>query len=184
MSKPNNPRRARLLLVDDEPNILTALKRVFSADDHEIETYTDATAALARAKEVEFDLVLSDYRMPEVDGVSFLTLFRCLQPDTARLILSGFADMDALYGAINDAWIFRFISKPWHDGDLRATIKQALAHRAMLLENQRLADELRRQQEVLNRQQLELERLEREHPGITRVTRGNDGSVLLGRDES
>lgn len=183
MSKQNEPRRARLLLVDDEPNILSALRRVFAVDKYQIETFTEATAALARAKEVEFDLVLSDYRMPDVDGVSFLTIFRTLQPDAARLILSGFADMDALYGAINDARTFRFITKPWHDGDLRVTIRQALAHRDMLLENRRLADELRRQQQLLNLQQCELDRLEREHPGITRVARGNDGSVLLGRDE-
>ena len=167
------------MLVDDEVNILSALQRVFAREPYEIETFTDATTALMRAKEANFDLVLSDYRMPEVDGVSFLTLFRTLQPDTARLILSGFADLDALLGAINDAHISRFICKPWHDGELRTAVSQALAHRAMLLENRRLADIVRRQEQELNRQQIELVRLEREHPGITHVQRGNDGSILL-----
>lgn len=168
-----------LLLVDDEPNILSALTRVFASEPYAIETFTDPTAALARARQAEFDLVLSDYRMPEVDGVSFLTIFRTLQPDCARLILSGYADIDALLGSINDAWIFRFICKPWHDGELRATVAQALAHRAVLLENRRLADRVRAQEELLHRQQRELERLERENPGITRVRHGNDGSILL-----
>ena len=174
----------RLMLVDDEANILSALQRVFACEPYEIETFTDATSALMRAKVADFDLVLSDYRMPEVDGVAFLTILRTLQPDTARLILSGFADMDALLGAINDAHIFRFISKPWHDGELRATVAQALTHRATLLENRRLADQVRAQQAVLHRQQHELERLEREHPGITQVRRGNDGSILLDDDGS
>lgn len=182
MSSPSEKSRTRLLLVDDEPNILSALQRVFAPDGYAIETFTDPTAALARAKEAGFDVVISDYRMPEVDGVSFLTLFRTLQPDAARLILSGFTDMEALLGAINDAWIFRFISKPWHDAELRATVAQALAQRALLLENRRLADIVRRQQQDINCQQIELDRLEHEHPGLTRVRRGNDGAILLDDD--
>lgn len=172
--------RARLLLVDDEPNILSALVRLLAPEPYEIETFTDPAAALAHAKRAEFDLVLSDYRMPEVDGVSFLTIFRSLQPDCARLVLSGYADIDALLGSINDARIFRFICKPWHDGELRAAVTQALAHRTALLENRRLADQVRAQQERLDRQQRELDRLERDNPGITRVLRGPDGSILLG----
>jgi two-component system probable response regulator PhcQ len=182
MSRPSETTRARLLLVDDEPNILSALTRVFAHEPYKIEAFTDPTAALARAQRAAFDLVLSDYRMPEVDGVSFLTIFRSLQPDCARLILSGYADIDALLGSINDAWIFRFLCKPWHDGELRAVVAQALAHRAVLLENRRLADQVRAQQERLYRQERELERLEREHPGITRVRRANDGSILLDGD--
>lgn len=179
MSRNDEFRGARVLLVDDEPNILRALKRVFMPDGYAIETFTDAASALSCARNEKFDLVISDYRMPEVDGVAFLTLLRGLQPDTVRLILSGFTDLDALLGAINDAHIFRFISKPWHDGELRATVAQALAHRAMLLENRRLADQVRSQQELLNRQRHELERLERENPGITRVRLGRDGSIML-----
>jgi DNA-binding NtrC family response regulator len=179
MSRSNDARVTRLLLVDDEPNILSALKRVFQSDGYHIETFTEPAMALTRGSEAEFDLVISDYRMPEVDGVSFLTLFRTLQPDCARLILSGFTDLDALLGAINDAWIFRFITKPWHDGELRSTAAQALAHRAVMLENRRLADLVRLQERELNRQQHELDRLEREHPGICRVRRANDGSILL-----
>lgn len=172
----------RLLLVDDEPNILRSLRRVFAAEPYEIESFTDPVEALARAKGTKFDLVISDYRMPEVDGVSFLTIFRTLQPDAARLILSGYTDIDALLGAINDARIFRFVSKPWHDGELRAAVTQALAHSAMLLENRRLAEQVRAQEEHLHRQQRELDRLEQQHPGITRVRRGSDGAILIGGD--
>ena len=179
MSSDNKAQPARLLLVDDEPHILSALRRLFVADNYEVETCPDAASALARAGEAEFDLVISDYRMPEVDGVSFLTIFRTLQPDAMRLILSGYTDMDALFGAINDAWIYRFINKPWHDAELRATVRQALEHRNVLLENRRLADQLRAQEQILHTQRNELDRMERDHPGITRVKHGNDGSIIL-----
>ena len=179
MSNDDKALPARLLLVDDEPHILSALRRLFVPDHYVVETCLDAATALALAGEAKFDLVISDYRMPEVDGVSFLTIFRTLQPDAMRLILSGYTDMDALFGAINDAWIYRFINKPWHDAELRATVRQALEHRNTLLENRRLADQLRTQQQMLSTQRSELERLERDHPGITRVKHGNDGSIIL-----
>ncbi len=179
MSENNVQARSRILLLDDEPNILSALRRVFASEPYDLEVFTDAASALACAKDMDFALAISDYRMPEVDGVSFLTLFRSLQPDAMRLILSGFTDLEALLGAINDAHIYRFITKPWQDYELRTTVAQALAHRAALLDNRRLADQLRAQQEQLHRQRNELERLEREHPGITQVKRGNDGAILL-----
>jgi DNA-binding NtrC family response regulator len=175
----SSPDRARLLLVDDEPNVLAALRRALAAEPYLLETCTDAPTALALARDHAFDLVLTDYRMPELDGVSLLTIFRSLQPDAARLILSGTADFEGLLGAINDAQIHRFIAKPWDNAELRATLAQALAHRALLLENRRLADELRAQRQLSARQQAELERLERLHPGITRVQRAPDGSILL-----
>ncbi|MDA8362727.1 MAG: response regulator [Gammaproteobacteria bacterium] len=184
MFRVRGARHARLLLVDDEPGALDLLRRAFAAEPYLIESYTDPTEALARAKQIEFDLVISDYRMPEVDGVSFLTIFRTLQPDAVRLILSGYADSDALLGAINDARIFRFISKPWMDSELRATVFQALAYRATLVENRELAERARfGAQECPRRQQQELERLEREQPGITRVRRGADGAILIGNEE-
>lgn len=180
----------RIMLVDDEENILKALKRLLSqgssgggrsSDDFgmQIETFTRPEDALKRAEDVAFDLVISDYRMPGMDGVSFLRSLRALQPHVARLILSGYADLDGLIGAINEAQIFRFISKPWHDFDVQTAVAQALAHRALLLENQRLADLVRRQQGKLTRQEYELRRLEEENPGITRVNWGPNGEVLM-----
>jgi two-component system, probable response regulator PhcQ len=176
----------RIMLVDDEQNILNALRRLFANGGGEamvdavVETFSSPREALERAKEgVAFDAVITDYRMPEMDGVAFLKAFREDQPGTVRLILSGYADLDALVGAINEAQIYRFIAKPWHDFELRTAVNQALAHHDMLLENQRLADELRAQRGVISRQEMELRRLEAETPGITKVNWGPDGSVLL-----
>ncbi len=174
----------RLLIVDDEENILRALRRTLSVNDgsahqFDVEIFSSPAAALRRADEVKFDLVLSDYRMPEMDGVQFLRRFREIQPDAARLILSGYADLDGMIGAINDAQIFRFIPKPWRDEELRSALLQALAYHHLLSENQRLADLVRQQQGKLSRHELELRRLEQEHPGITKVNWGPNGEVLL-----
>lgn len=180
----------RIMLVDDEANILHALRRLFGAPLEAngaklaVETFTSPHQALQRAHEgVAFDAVISDYRMPEMDGVAFLLAFREAQPHAVRLILSGYADLDALIGAINQAQIYRFIAKPWHDTELRVALGQALAHHDLLLENQRLADEVRAQRGLISRQEIELRRLERESPGITKVNWGPNGEVMLDEED-
>jgi two-component system, probable response regulator PhcQ len=151
---------SRILLVDDEENILHALQRLFKSDGYEVETYTNATEALKRARAAEFDLVISDYRMPGMDGVFFLTELKHIQPHAMRLLVSGYTDLDALLGAINEAQIFHFIAKPWIDYDLRTTVAHALAHRTMLAENRRLADQVRAQEDKIQRQNRLLQELE------------------------
>jgi two-component system probable response regulator PhcQ len=177
---------ATVVIVDDEPNVLNALRRMFmngaippTLADLKILTFTSPIQALAHVGGHPVDLVLSDYRMPEMDGAALLTRVRELQPDAARMIMSAYTDLDGIIRAINSAGIFRFVSKPWSDPDLKAAIRDVLAHRDLLIENRRLADELRWQRGVITEQQLELERLERETPGITRVRWTDDGGVLL-----
>lgn len=180
----------RILLVDDEQNVLNALRRIFSASSGEkgqvfqIELFTSPLQALKRAENgAAFDLVLSDYRMPDMNGVDFLTAFRQLQPNAVRLILSGYTDLEALIGAINEAQIFRFIAKPWKQYELISAVTQALAHHDLLLENQRLADQVRLQKGLISKQEMALRRLEEESPGITKVRWGEDGSVLLDEED-
>jgi response regulator RpfG family c-di-GMP phosphodiesterase len=143
----------RILLLDDEINVLSALKRSLLAipydeldgDRPEIETFVSAQQALARIASRPVDLVIADYRMPEMSGVDFLTEAVRVQPDVARLILSGNADLDAVIEAVNRVHIFRFIGKPWNDFELKSGVVQALATREQLLENRRLADIVRSQ---------------------------------------
>ena len=178
----------KLLLVDDEPNVLRALERQLRAvarsprPGYRVEVFTSPAKALERAGLTAFDLVISDYRMPEMDGVAFLRAFREIQPNTARLILSGQTDLRGLIAAINEAGVMRFIAKPWDDADLIFAIENALMESHLLQENQRLADELRQSRGLISRQEAELRRLERECPGITHVNWGPDGSVLLDPD--
>lgn len=173
----------RILLVDDEENVLHALQRLFKSDGYEVETYTNATEALNRARVTEFDLVISDYRMPGMDGVFFLTELKHIQPHAMRLLVSGYTDLDALLGAINEAQIFHFIAKPWIDYDLRTTVAHALAHRSMQDENRRLADQVRAQEDKIQHQNRFLQELEAQHPGITHVRRNVDGTIILEEDE-
>ncbi len=182
----------RIMFVDDEQNILNALRRLFVSPsmqdsgnpEFQVETFISPQLALQRAGDgVAFDLVISDYRMPEMDGVAFLKAFRQIQPHAERLILSGYADLEALVGAINEAQIFRFISKPWHDYELKAAVAQALAHRDLLRDNQQLADQVRLQIGVISKQEMALRRLEEESPGITKVHWGEDGSVIFDETE-
>jgi len=175
-----------LLIVDDEPNVLSALRRLCqnaailpAIPDPSITTFASPVEALKYIGAHPVDLVISDYRMPDMDGAAFLARVKEQQPDAARIIMSACSDIDGIVRAVNHAGIFRFVSKPWSDPDLKAAILEVLAHRNLLLENRRLADEVRAQRGIITRQQLELERLEREAPGITKVRWTEDGGVLL-----
>lgn len=173
----------RILLVDDESNVLNALRRVlmraFAGEDLHVETCDDPRLALERAGNELFDLVISDFRMPPMDGVTFLKSVRQLQPDTVRLILSASTDFDAVMTAINEAEIFRYLTKPWDDDELVATVRLGLARREQLSEDRRLADDARLQHGDMSAEEIELRRLEADEPGITKVNWGPDGSVHL-----
>jgi two-component system, probable response regulator PhcQ len=176
----------KLLIVDDEPNVLNALRRMCLNRDQapaipgpDVTTFTSPVEALAYLRDHPVDLVISDFRMPEMDGASFLTKARALQPHAARIIISAYADIDGIMRAINDAGIFQFVSKPWSDHELKTAIVHVLGYRALQIENQQLADEVRRQRGLISKQQQELDRLELESPGITRVRWSEDGGVML-----
>lgn len=175
----------RLLLVDDEANILQALRRILARafrDEVRIESFDDPRAALARAGETAFDVVISDFRMPVMDGVSFLKAFRAIQPDAVRVILSATTDFDSLVTAVNEAEIHRYLIKPWVDDEVVATVRGALEKHARAVEEHRLADESRLKRGAITEEEAELRRLEAEDPGITKVKWGPDGSVLLDDD--
>lgn len=141
----------RLLLVDDEINVLRALERSlqrsFGADELEFELCTEPLRALARCRETAFDIVISDYRMPAMDGVELLAAIRQLQPGGMRLMLSASSDFDVILKAVNTAGIARFICKPWSDTEVLDVLRQALAAGEP---DQRLAALTPREHEVLD----------------------------------
>ncbi len=117
-----------LLLLDDEENILRALARVLRRDGYHILTANRAQDAFALLAKHDVQVILSDQRMPEMNGTEFLSRVKDLYPDTIRIVLSGYTDLKSVTDAINQGAIYKFLTKPWNDEQLRATIAQAFQH--------------------------------------------------------
>jgi len=129
-----------VLLVDDESNILKSLTRLFKKDGYKIFTAESGEQALALVKSVEFDLVISDMRMPGMSGVDLLENVKTLSPNTIRILLTGYADMSSVVDAVNKSGIYRYVAKPWDDEDFRLTVKGALKQK--FLESERIRLEI------------------------------------------
>lgn len=114
-----------LLLVDDEENILRALKRVLRTDGYQILTAMSARDALEVLRRHDVQVVVSDQRMPEVSGIEFLNDVKKMYPDTVRIMLSGYSDAAAVTDAINRGTIYKFLTKPWNDEDIRDQVRSA-----------------------------------------------------------
>ncbi|WP_044870287.1 HD domain-containing phosphohydrolase [Pseudomonas sp. LFM046] len=132
------PCRPTLLLVDDEENILSALRRVLRGEPYDLLTATSGSAALDMLAGQQVDLVVSDARMPGLDGPSLLAEVQRRWPGTVRILLTGAADLDTSIRAINQGQIYRYLGKPWNDDELRFTLRQALAHQHAEREHRRL----------------------------------------------
>jgi two-component system, probable response regulator PhcQ len=173
----------RILLLDDEINVLHALSRqlrnCFTGIDLQIEIFTDPEQALLRSGETTFDVVISDFRMPAINGVDFLKTMKGIQPDAVRLVLSASTEFGTVMSAVNQAEVFRYIAKPWQEAELKESIELAFARHDQNVRDQGAADELRDTQRDLSLQELEAQRLEAEEPGITKVKWNPDGSVRL-----
>lgn len=138
-----------ILCVDDEPSILSALRRLFRAKGFQVHVAEGGQAGLAVLAAEPIDLVISDMRMPEMDGVMFLEQVRQRWPDTMRLLLTGYADITSIMGAINRGEIYRYIAKPWDDNDIILIVRSALQQRAMEQEQRRLQALIAAQNEEL-----------------------------------
>jgi two-component system NtrC family sensor kinase len=139
-----------ILCVDDERNVLRSLERIFIDDDYEILTATSAEEGLRILENNgPFQVVISDYRMPAMDGVEFLKEVYRRWPDTVRIVLSGYADTAAIVSAINEGRIYKFIPKPWDDNELRVTVANALERYALQKHNRELMAELSRANDEL-----------------------------------
>jgi len=158
----------RLLIVDDEVSVLRALHRLlrrhFKAQQLGVEVCADPRHALRRLQQARFDVLISDCRMPRLDGITLLARARELDPRAVRIMLSASADFSTVLAAVNRAQVFRYIPKPWTEAQLLADLRAALVFDPCATPS---ADELERR------------RLEALEPGITQVEWGPNGEVLM-----
>ena len=116
--------RTRILFIDDDERILNAVRALFR-QDYDVVTAMGGEAALAAIKEVPFHVIVSDQRMPGITGVELLRQARTLAPNAVRMLLTGYTDLAALVGSINQGEIFRFVMKPWDNEELKKSLADA-----------------------------------------------------------
>jgi len=130
--------RRTLLLVDDEALMLKALRRVLRGDGYQILTATDGLEALEILARHPVDVIISDQRMPGMDGVELLRRVNKIYPSTVRIVLSGYADLDAIIAAVNEGAINKFLTKPWDNQIMRECIAEAFSRKEEADKNRRL----------------------------------------------
>jgi len=153
----------RILFVDDEENVLRSLKRLFMSEDYTVLTAPSGPDGLAVLKEVEVPVIVSDQRMPVMTGAEFLEKSRELSPDSVRIILTGYADVEAAIGAINRGGAYRYVSKPWNDNELLLVIKDAFDKYRLVKENKYLTELTIQQNDELKKWSTELEFYVQQH---------------------
>ncbi|MFP4474501.1 MAG: ATPase, T2SS/T4P/T4SS family [Desulfatibacillaceae bacterium] len=135
--EPREPARPgySILFVDDEPQVLKSMKRIFRRENYTVLTAGSAQEALQIIEREHVHVVVSDHRMPGMSGADLLRRIKSTHPETIRIMLTGHADVQAIMGAINDGAVYKFITKPWNDEDLRLTVSLALERHDLIREN-------------------------------------------------
>ncbi len=146
-----------VLCVDDEPNILSALKRVLRGAGHCVLSASGGAMAIGMLEQMPVDLVISDMRMPGMDGAQLLEQVHARWPQVVRILLTGHADMASTVAAINRGHVFRYLSKPWDEAELLAAVRDGLERLALQHERDRLLALTQSQNERLNGLNAELE---------------------------
>ena len=145
-----------IIIVDDEEMVLTSLNSFLSLEtEYQVKTFTSVNKALNFVRANDVDLVVSDYLMPEMDGISFLTQVKKIKPEVPRIILTGYADKENAIKAINEVGLFQYIEKPWDNDDLLIIFRNGL-------ERQQLMKKLQQKIGEINSAYGELQDLQRE----------------------
>ncbi len=145
------PSKYRILFVDDEASVLKSMLRIFRQENYALSTAGSAKEALSVLSENQVHVVISDHRMPSMNGTDLLREIKKRYPATIRIMLTGYADVDAVMGAVNDGAVYKFITKPWNDEDLRLTVSLALEQYDLIQENKSLKQKTSAQKKELKR---------------------------------
>ncbi len=141
----------KVLCVDDEPNILSALRRMLSLEGFEVFTAESGAQALELLAQTPMNVIISDMQMPQMNGTELLEKVRQQWPQTMRLMLTGASDISGAINAINEGAIYRYTAKPWNDEELLGTLKSAIAFATLADEHDRLTALTTAQKESLNK---------------------------------
>jgi two-component system, probable response regulator PhcQ len=170
------PTPRTLLIVDDEENVLSALQRTLRRENYTLLTAGEPAEALAILQRDPVDVVVSDHLMPNMSGLDFLKEVRALHPDVVRIMLTGHAEVSTAMEAINDGEIYRFLTKPWDDAELKVALHLAFDKVAVERSNRQLHAAVQHQRALLAR-------LERQHPGLRRLLRDENGALIVDKDD-
>ena len=131
-----------ILIVDDEPDVRLVLQDLFTSRGYQVSEAADGKEALKLLETEAPDLILSDYRMPEMDGIELLKATQSICPDTMRILLTAHGDLNVAMDAINQANVYKFISKPWNNNVLTLTIQRAFEHYDLIIQQRAFAETL------------------------------------------
>ena len=130
---PGTENKVTIVIVDDEDMVLTSLSSLLSLEtEYDVKSYTSPKEALSYVRENDVDIVLSDYLMPEMDGISFLAQVREVRPEVPRIILTGYADKENAIKAINEVGLFQYIEKPWDNDDLLIILRNGIERKRLV----------------------------------------------------
>ncbi|XRD90813.1 response regulator [Dyella nitratireducens] len=151
------PKKPAILVVDDEPSVLSALRRMLHTASYQVLTANSGAAALDVLATQDVDLIISDMRMPGMSGAELLSRAQALYPVTVRILLTGYSEIEAVVQAVNEGGIYRYLNKPWDEHDLLLTIRQALEQQRLRKETARLLALTQQQNDELAAFNAELE---------------------------
>lgn len=135
-----------ILIVDDEEDVRLVLEDLFTSREYRVSKASDGAAALDLLKATDPedypDLLIADYQMPNMNGIDFLTASLDICPERMRILLTAHGDLQVAVDAINEAQVYKFVTKPWNNNDLLLTVQRALEHYDLIRENRAFADML------------------------------------------
>ena len=167
-----NPSDFRILLVDDDPTTLAVVGAILASEGYQVTSESDGARASELVGGTDYDVLVADYKMPGVDGLTLVRRSKLLRPTAMRLMLTGVGDYEVAIAAINQAEVYRFMTKPVDEVELRINLRLACEHLSLVREVERL----RREMDARDRL---LARLEASNPGITQTHRRADGAIVL-----
>lgn len=151
-----------ILIVDDEENILRSLKRIFKEQKYTVYTAISGFEAISLLKKTNVDLIISDQKMPGMDGIELFEKIIDDYPDLIKILITGHAELNDAIRAVNSGNVYKFTLKPWNNEELLLMIKRALEQRDLIIENRTLTDELKLRDSIITK-------LEKDYPGITKT---------------